>query len=99
MAGNHRRGFSNRISTYLRQAGSYTLLSAAQEEQLSRQIAEGNTQARKAMMPRIHPGYGAFMHEMTVFLHELQAGGIEVEYGICYSYHSIKTNLNRRYQI
>ena len=67
MAGNHRRGFSNRISTYLRQAGSYTLLSAAQEEQLSRQIAEGNTQARKAMMPRIHPGYGAFMHEMTFF--------------------------------
>ena len=38
------------LGTYLRQAGSYALLSAAQEEQLSRQIAAGNTAARKAMI-------------------------------------------------
>jgi len=38
------------LGTYLRQAGSYALLSAAQEEQLSRQIAEGNARARKAMI-------------------------------------------------
>jgi len=38
------------LGTYLRQAGSYALLSAAQEDQLSRQIAAGNTGARKAMI-------------------------------------------------
>ena len=38
------------LGTYLRQAGSFALLSAAQEEQLSRQIAAGNTGARKAMI-------------------------------------------------
>ncbi len=38
------------LGTYLRQAGSYALLSAAQEEQLSRQIAAGSTGARKAMI-------------------------------------------------
>ncbi len=38
------------LGTYLRQAGSYALLSAAQEEQLSRQISEGNAGARKAMI-------------------------------------------------
>lgn len=38
------------LGTYLRQAGSYALLSAAQEDQLSRQIAVGNTGARKAMI-------------------------------------------------
>ena len=38
------------LGTYLRQAGSYALLSSAQEEQLSRQIAAGNTGARKAMI-------------------------------------------------
>lgn len=38
------------LGTYLRQAGSYALLSAAQEEQLSRQITAGNTGARKAMI-------------------------------------------------
>ena len=38
------------LGTYLRQAGSYDLLSTAQEEKLSRQIAEGNTGARKAMI-------------------------------------------------
>ena len=38
------------LGAYLRQAGSYALLSAAQEEQLSRQIAEGNTGERKAMI-------------------------------------------------
>lgn len=38
------------LGTYLRQAGSYALLSASQEEQLSRQIAEGNIEARKAMI-------------------------------------------------
>jgi len=38
------------LGAYLRQAGSYALLSATQEEQLSRQIVEGNTGARKAMI-------------------------------------------------
>ncbi len=38
------------LGTYLRQTGSFALLSAAQEEQLSRQIAAGNTVARKAMI-------------------------------------------------
>ncbi len=38
------------LGRYLRQAGSYALLSAAQEEQLSRQIAKGNIEARKAMI-------------------------------------------------
>ena len=38
------------LGTYLRQAGSHALLSAAQEDQLSRQIAAGNTGARKAMI-------------------------------------------------
>lgn len=38
------------LGTYLRQAGSYALLSAVQEEQLSRQIAEGNIEARQAMI-------------------------------------------------
>lgn len=38
------------LGTYLRQAGSYALLSAVQEEQLSRQIAEGNVEARQTMI-------------------------------------------------
>ena len=38
------------LGAYLRQAGSHALLSAAQEDQLSRQIAAGNTGARKAMI-------------------------------------------------
>ena len=38
------------LGTYLRQAAKYALLSPTQEEQLSRQIAEGNTGARKAMI-------------------------------------------------
>ncbi len=38
------------LGIYLRQAGAYALLSAAQEEQLSRQIAEGNTGARQTMI-------------------------------------------------
>jgi len=38
------------LGTYLRQAGSYALLTSAQEEQLSRKIAEGNAGARKSMI-------------------------------------------------
>ena len=38
------------LSIYLRQAGSFALLTAAQEERLSRQIAEGSASARQTMI-------------------------------------------------